>query len=89
MDPSTLPTTHTVDVLVNTLTSVVNGVSDTADVVTSVALGAGTAPGSLVATVNGVASAEYDVAAEVRTTADLEMQDAFGVVIGYAFTTNS
>jgi hypothetical protein len=89
LDPSTLPTLHTVEVAGNTLTSTVNGVAATADVVTSVELSAGAAPGSLVSTVNGVASTEFDVAAEVRATADLEMQDAFGNVIGYAFTTNA
>lgn len=55
---------------------------------TTVAMAAGTAPGTIKTTVNGVASADFNIGPSVRQLCDLVMQDAFGVTFGYAFTTN-
>lgn len=61
---------------------------DPADIPTTNTLAAGATAGTIKSTVNGVDSNDLDLGAIVRPLADLEMQDAFGVTIGYAYTTN-
>ena len=61
-------TTNTLTSSVNTLTSTVDGVAATASAVNSVALAAGTAAGTLKATVNGVASNDFTLPASGVTS---------------------
>jgi hypothetical protein len=65
----------------NTLTSTVDGVADSADIVNTVVLAAGTPAGNLDTTVNGVTG----TIAMVDTT-DYEIQDLFGVPLARAYS---
>ena len=84
----TLATTNTLTLAGNVLTSTVNGKVATSPTIATNTLIAGTAPGSIRSTVNGVASADLDLGAVVRPLADVEVQDAFGVAQYFAFSTN-
>lgn len=82
------PTTNTLTSAANTMTNVTNGISASAPIVNSNVLAAGTAAGSIKSTVNGIASADFNIGAVVRPLADVVVQDAFGVVQYHAFSTN-
>lgn len=80
--PAAAATTNTlVNDGTNTLTSTVNGVAASADIVNTNMLAAGATAGTLVSTVNGVASAEF----ALKDAADVILCDAFGVPIASAF----
>jgi len=85
----TLPAvTNTLSNPVNTITSVVGGISATAPAVNTVAL-TGVPVGTLTSTVNGVASTALPLGPVIRPLADIQFTNAFGTTtLGYGFSTN-
>lgn len=88
--PAVAATTNTlVNDGTNTLTSTVDGVAADADIINAVALAAGATAGTIKGTVNGVDSTDLDLGPLVRPLLDVEVTDAFGVVLYYASSTNT
>jgi hypothetical protein len=86
--PAAAATTNTLASAVNTMTNTTNGISATAPIVNSNTFVVGPTVGTLVSTVNGIAAPALNIGPAIRPLADVIVQDAFGVVQYYAFSTN-